>query len=139
MSETLHRRQVLFGTAALFATSLSGMPAAFAQTVGSGRFTRQDYSINGSWKIVKDGNSHYVELSSDFSTRNGPDIKLFLSPTSVNALNGSNATSGSVRISRVKAKGAQRFKLPSGTNPSRFKSVVIHCEKFSKLWGAGAL
>lgn len=139
MSKTLHRRQVIAGATALLATSLIGLPVAQAETVESGRFTRQDYSIKGSWKIVKEGGNHYIELSSDFSTRNGPDIKLFLSPTKVSSLTGSNATNRSIRISTVKASGAQRFKLPSGTKLSKFKSVVIHCEKFSKLWGAGKL
>jgi len=36
-------------------------------------------------------------------------------------------------------KGAQRYELPADVELTKYKSLLLHCEKYSKLWGAGEL
>ena len=45
-----------------------------------------------------------------------------------------------MRIAKLKSnKGSQRYKLPAGTDPSDYKTVIIHCEQYSKLWSTGTI
>jgi len=83
---------------------------ANAQNKG-GTWTKKSYTASGKWSIVQDASGQKVVLDADFKTKKGPDLKIFLSPKTVAEVNGKNATTGS----------------------------VFHCEKYSKLWAAGAL
>ena len=75
-----------------------------------------------------------------FKTANAPDLKIFLSPKTASAVSSKNATQGSVLVAKLKSnKGDQKYTLPANVDLSKYKSVVIHCEKYSKLWGAGKL
>ena len=109
-------------------------------TVYSGSWAKKSHSTSGTWKIVKNGDDHFVALDSRFKTRSAPDLKLFLSKRSANKLTGSNATDDAVRIAKLSSNsGAQRYKLPAGTVPNDYKTLIIHCERYSKLWSAGTL
>ena len=123
----------------LLAVSLFGATAATAETVSKGAWTKKSNSISGSWSIEKDGDKYTLKLKG-FKTKSAPDLKLFLSKQSAGAITGKNATSGAVRLAKLKSpKGDQTYVLPSGINPSDYKTLVLHCEKFSKAWGVGTL
>ncbi len=131
-------------TLALFTLMLLPASSAHADkgdvTVHSGTWSKKEYASSGTWKIVKNGDSHYIVLDSKFKTRSAPDLKLFLSKSSAGKLTGRNATDNAVRIAKLKSnKGSQRYKLPAGTDPSDYKTVLIHCEKYSKLWSTGTI
>lgn len=131
-------------TLPLFLFAMMLLPATTAiaadgdSTVHSGTWAKKTYSASGSWKIVKNGEDHYVVLNSKFKTRKAPDLKLFLTPNTASNLTGKNATNNAVRIAKLTShKGEQRYKLPKGTNPSEYKTLIIHCEQYSKLWVTG--
>jgi len=103
--------------------------------VYTGSWTTKSNSIKGTWKI--EGNK--LKLYS-LSTKSAPDLKVFLSPNSLSSLKNSNATSGAVQIAKLAApKGNQTYTLPKGTDVSNYKTIIIHCEKYSKLWGGSSL
>lgn len=106
-----------------------------------GVWTKKTFKSAGSWSITEDENGDlYVNLSSDFKTRNGPDLKIFLSPQNAADTTGKNATNGAVMVAVLGSnKGAQSYKLPEGTNLDDFSSILIHCEAYSKLWSASDL
>lgn len=106
----------------------------------SGSWTKKNYSVAGAWSIVADGTDRFVVLDEEFATRRAPDLKVFLSPLPLDALSDGNATSGSFRIAKLeKHKGSQRFSIPAEVNLEDFKSLLIHCEKYSKLWAGAKL
>jgi len=37
------------------------------------------------------------------------------------------------------AEGAQTYEIPKKVDLDRYRSIAIHCEKYTKLWGAAAL
>ena len=135
MNRTFLKNAVLF-LGILFAASFG----AHAETVlKSGSWTKKSYSVAGSWKIVKDGTTTKLVLTG-MKTKSGPDLKLFLSPTVVGSLNGKTATKGAHKIAALKSsKGGSEYVIPSSVDLSKYKSLALHCEKFSKLWGAAAL
>jgi len=119
-------------------------PAAIhqvAQTnLPSGDFVKKKKSIKGSWSIVQENGQTIIRFADDFKTKNGPDLKIFLSPQTIQSVNGKTATTGSINLGVLKStKGTQDYLVPAGVNLSDFNSVLIHCEAYSILWGGGAL
>ena len=106
----------------------------------SGSWTKKSFASKGDWAIVESDGKRFVVLGDDFSTRNAPDLKIFLSPLAPDATNGKNATDGSVLIAPLASnKGGQRYEIPEDVNLDDFKSILIHCEQYAKLWSASAL
>lgn len=101
----------------------------------AGIWTKKSQSIEGTWKI-EDGTLTLTGLS----TRKAPDLKIFLSPQTVDSLSNRNAEIGAVQIAPLKSpKGDQSYSLPPDLDLTAFKSILIHCKKYTKLWGAAAL
>ena len=132
--------------AALFlgASAFVSVPTAGAQTeagveavqeaLPSGTFVKKKKSLAGGWEVVeRDGNT-YIVFSDDFKTSNGPDLKVFLSPTDIASVTGKTATDGSINIGELqKTKGAQEYLIPAEINLADYSSVLVHCEKYSIL------
>ena len=115
-------------------------PVATAAAAQSQSFFKKKYKIKGSWSLVQRDGKTFVKFSDDFKTKNGPDLKIFLSPKSAEAVTGKNAVEGSINLGELKSKkGAQEYEIPAGTDLSQFSTVLIHCEAYAILWGGGAL
>ena len=113
-----------------------GAVPALAQ---SGSWTKKANSISGTWSFSTSGGKKTFSLKG-FKTATAPDLKIFLSPKAVKDLTSRNATSGSLYVAKLKAsKGDQSYTVPAHVDLTKYKSVIIHCEKYSKLWGAGKL
>lgn len=96
---------------------------------------KKSQSVKGSWHIETRDDGDYLVLSSDFKTRKGPDLKLMLTKLSSDEVTGKNATSSSITIAPLTSpQGGQSYKLPA--DYTDYNTLLIHCEKYSKLWGA---
>ena len=110
------------------------------ETLYSGEWTKKSFKSSGAWEIYTADGKTYVKLSSDFRTRNAPDLKIFLSPLAASETNGRNATNGSVLIAPLTSNsGEQIYEIPESVDLASFKSILIHCEQYSKLWSASDL
>ncbi|MEM7049350.1 MAG: DM13 domain-containing protein [Acidobacteriota bacterium] len=131
----IHRVSILVLLALAFVA-----PLIAAEPVASGEWSKKSFRIDGSWQIVDEGGSLWVVLDDSFKTKKAPDLKLFLSPKSLAEVGNRNATDGSVLIAPLDSnRGAQRYAIPKGTDLAAFQTLLIHCEKYSKLWGGAAL
>ena len=128
----------------MFGTMAHAAPApAPAAAVASGTqqlaqadFQKKTYSLKGGITVEQRGSQTVIVFSDDFRTKNGPDLKVFLSRNDVASSTGTNATSNAVRLGKLKDnRGGQEYVLPAGVNIADFNSVLVHCEAFSKLWG----
>ena len=128
-------------TALAFAALLTlGAVASADEMAPKGSWTKKNYSVSGEWSIVTKGDGTYVMLDENFKTRSAPDLKIFLSKKAAGDLTNRNATDGATRVVKLdSAKGAQAYKLPAGLDLSEFQSILIHCERFSKLWAVSPL
>jgi len=133
---------ILLGSAALTTMAVPSLahaadPAvAMADKTQSGEFTKTSFKIKGQWQIVRENGQTIFRVSEDFKTKNGPDLKLFISPKKVESVTGTTATTGAVRLGVLRSsKGAQDYLIPEGVDLSQFGSILIHCEAYSKLWG----
>lgn len=107
-----------------------------AQTIVKKPFVKKRYSIRGDWSVVKDGETTQIHFSDDFKTKGGPDLKVFLSKSPINDIDSKTALASSRSIGVLKSKsGGQIYTIPDDVELSDYKSVIIHCEAFSVLWG----
>ena len=126
--------KVLIFTIVLYVFCLN----AFAQTpvIHSGTWIQKGYPISGNWEIVSQGENKIIVFDENFKTKNGPDLKIYLSHADITTLKGSQVESSSIKLGLLKShKGKQSYVIPNKINLSQYKSIVIHCEAFSHLWG----
>lgn len=108
--------------------------------VHQGTWTAKGFDVDGTWKIVREGGKTWVVLDEAFHTKSAPDLKIFLSPNAAASLDNRNATQGSQLVAVLSSnRGAQRYEVPAGVDIQRFRALVIHCEKYTKLWAAADL
>lgn len=135
--------RLLAGLIGLFSLLALIPVAAYSQDADTGNvmggFENQEYDIRGTWMIETREDGRYLELSEDFRTRRGPDLKIFFSTDSADNVTGDNAADGFFLTALDSNRGAQEYRLPDDLDLADYASVVIHCERFSKLWGAGNL
>lgn len=97
-------------------------------------------SLQGGWTILQTEDKTYLELDESFKAKEGPDVKVFLSPLSSDQINGENAAEDSIFVALLtEFKGKIRIEIPTGTDLSQYQSLVFHCEAYSKLWGTSPL
>lgn len=113
--------------------------AVIANADSSGTWQKKSQKIKGSWSIVQQDEGFVLNLGEGFSTRNAPDLKLVLTKQSLADVNNKNALAGEhVIVSLLESnKGAQSYALPD--DYADYDTLLIHCEKFSKLWGGTSI
>jgi len=116
-----------------------------AVVYSSSMWQKKAEKVAGSFRIEAkksaDGKvSHRLILSDDFVTSKGPELKVVLSPQTVGKVAHKTALGGSTILGLLPShKGGSSFAIPAGTDVSRFRSVLIHCEQYTKLWAAAPL
>lgn len=97
---------------------------------------KKRYSIEGSAKIETSENSTQLVFSEDFKTKNGPDLKIYLSKIPLSELTEKDVDLDAVRLSVLKShRGSQSYVIPANIDISEYQSIVIQCEAYSVLWG----
>ncbi|MGF1543740.1 MAG: DM13 domain-containing protein [Parvularculaceae bacterium] len=131
-----------FAPAAAQDAAETSAEAAGETLLHSGSWTkpRRGYDASGTWSIVERDGSRYVVLSDDFRTQRAPDLKLFLSPQQPGDITGKNATDGAALIAPLSSpRGGQTHEIPADIDLASYTSIIIHCQKFSKIWSVAAL
>ncbi len=112
------------------------VPAVLTPEAPSAPFVKKRYNIKGTWDIIESDGQNIIRFNEDFKTKGGPDLKVYLSSQSITDLKSDNVTATSLKLSVLKSnKGQQSYIIPPDVNLSDYKSVLIHCEAFSVLWG----
>ncbi len=109
-----------------------------------GSFKADSYwtKFEGDWKITEKEGTYTVQFADNFETKKAPDLKIFLSKLPFEEINGENAAdeSQSVLIAELQIyEGAVTVEVPKGINPAAYQSIIVHCEKYAKLWGGASL
>jgi hypothetical protein len=104
-------------------------------TIHAGTFVGVDDGIHNAEGLAKvinlsDG-SNFLRLE-DFRSTNGPDLYVYLSTDKGN--------SDFVNLGRLKGNiGDQNYKIPEGTDLSKYDTALIWCQAFSVLFGSTEL
>ncbi|MBB2146849.1 hypothetical protein GM921_15200 [Pedobacter sp. LMG 31464] len=103
---------------------------ATIKTVGN--FSNGPYgTVSGSAKVYMVADVLQLAFE-DFSSSNGPDLKVYLSKeiNPVNFINLGNLKSVS---------GNQLYMLPAGTVAKDYKYALVYCQRYSHLFGSAEL
>jgi hypothetical protein len=139
-----------FGVRSLSIAIFFFSAAAQAQSiVAQGPWIEVDYEVAGQWKITRYGEQLFIELGDDFETKNGPDLHILLSPKPLKQLTDATASQDALVVGLLKTtddsvvfkkmKGAQRLAIPGEARLSDYRTVLIHCVRFSHLWAGAEL
>lgn len=139
-------KKIIAIVSTLFFTYLVSQSAyADETTIASGTLSNSfsswgSPSLKGDWQIVEEDGSTYLQLGDSYKAKEGPDVKVFLSPLATDQIDGDNASTGSLFVSLIdNFEGKTQIEIPAGTDLSQYQSLVFHCEAYSKLWGVSPL
>lgn len=117
--------------------------AAANTLVSTGSFQSKESGLvaKGAFEIREEGGKHILAVKAGFQVSEGPDLYFAFHPLAAAAVTGGNAKTGALRVEPMlrSLSGAQAYELPAGFDPSKYRSLIIHCWKFNHLYGAGAL
>jgi hypothetical protein len=88
-------------------------------------------NVSGLAKIYLTNNKYMLKLE-NFSTSNGPDLKVYLSKES--------SPSGFISLGDLKStNGNQVYEISGTPDFTQHKFVLIHCERYNHLFGSAEL
>jgi hypothetical protein len=125
-----------------FALTFLVATAVFSQEalVQGSNWDERTAKIEGDWKIVERDGGLVLVLGANFKTKKAPDLKAFLAPLPSTAVDKRKIPAGSLRLGLLKSHtGAQEIQLPAGTSLDGYRTLMIHCEKYGKVWGVSSL
>jgi len=103
-------------------------------------FINKQYDIKGGWQLLEEDGQRLIRFDESFATKGGPDLKIFLSPKSIEEVTGKTAVKGSLLLGALQStNGTQDFLIPDGISLTDYESILVHCEQYSVLWGGGNL
>lgn len=77
-------------------------------------------------------NNKYVLKLMNFSSTNGPDLKVYLSKES--------KPSSHISLGNLKStNGDQVYEIPGSPDFSQYRFALIHCERFNHLYGSAEM
>ena len=121
------------------AASVTAEPA---DIIASGSFTdKGGQETSGAYRIEDTEEGLRLVLSETFRTDWGPDLHVVLTPTgTVEADNDNVMVTGAHVVDELQSRsGAQTYELEADLDLSAFQSVIIHCIRFTHLYGAAPL
>ena len=113
-------------------------PAA-NEEVASGRFKSLEHRTTGSAHVLRLPNGSHVLRIENLDTSNGPDLRVYLSELPSN-LGWHDYGERYVELGKLKGnRGDQNYRIPAGTDVSKYKSLVIWCVRFKVGFGVAPL
>lgn len=103
--------------------------APVARVAATGAFVEKGHPGEGTATLITDDTQTFVRFEDDFSTDNGPDLRVRV------------VVAGEVvDLGELKGNiGAQNYELPSGTDPAAVTSVDVWCRRFDYVFTEAAL
>lgn len=97
-----------------------------------GNFTNGPYgNVTGTARVYMVGDGFQLAFE-NFSSSNGPDLKVYLSKE-INPVS-------FINLGELKSvSGNQLYAIPAGTMPKDYKYALVYCQRFSHLFGYATL
>jgi len=111
-----------------------GAPAAPAAPAAllTGQFHSVAHETKGTATVHDLGGGHRVLRLTDFTTSNGPDVRVYLIGANDASDNATVTKDGFVELGKLKGNlGDQNYDIPSGLDLSRYHAVTIWCHRFN--------
>jgi hypothetical protein len=120
-------------------TARPATPPAAPRTLASGSFRSFEHDTTGRAKVIALADGKRILRFEDFSTSNGPDVRVYLSAAPADS-NGDRFDDRYVELGELKGNiGNQNYTIPASLNLDRYPSAVVWCKRFSVAFGAAPL
>jgi hypothetical protein len=111
-------------------------PAALAR----GRFHSNAHETVGAATVLALGGGRRVLRLTEFSTSNGPDVRVILVAAPDVTDNATATRAGYVELGVLKGtRGDQNYEVPASLDLTRYRTVTIWCERFDVNFGSAPL
>jgi hypothetical protein len=98
----------------------------------SGRFHSVAHETKGAAAVHELGGGRRVLRLTDFSTSNGPDVRVYLVAATDASDNETVTKAGFVELGKLKGtEGDQNYDIPAGLDLQKYRAVTIWCRRFS--------
>lgn len=119
------------GSAATLSQSTAGASAAPAAALLSGRFHSVAHETRGEATIHRLADSRVILRLADFTTSNGPDVRVYLVAAADAADDATVTRAGFVELGRLKGTdGDQNYDVPADLDLGKYRAVTIWCRRF---------
>jgi hypothetical protein len=106
--------------------------ASATATLLSGNFHSVAHETHGQATVHRLADGHVVLRLADFSTSNGPDVRVYLVAATDAGDNETVTRAGFVELGKLKGTdGDQNYDVPPGLDLSKYRAVTIWCRRFS--------
>jgi hypothetical protein len=114
-------------------------PAATVRTLSSAAFRSHEHATRGRARVIAAPDGRRYVRFEDFSTSNGPALKVYLSAARATGP-GDSFDDRFVDLGDLKGNiGPQNYAIPRAVRLDRYRSVVVWCKRFSVPFAAAAL
>jgi hypothetical protein len=112
--------------------SQSSAGASTGSAVLSGQFHSVAHETHGQATIQRLADGRLVLRLADFTTSNGPDVRVYLVAAPDASDNASVTRAGFIELGKLKGTdGDQNYDVPSDLDLNRYRAVTIWCRRFS--------
>jgi len=120
--------------------SLAAATPAEPVTLAQGSFHSNAHETIGSATILSLADGRRILRLTNFSTSNGPDVRVYLVAASDVTDDETVKTAGFVELGPMKGnKGDQNYELPATVDLAQYRTVTIWCKRFSVNFGSAPL
>lgn len=126
------------GVSATTATPSAGSADAQGELLSQGELMGTDafHTASGEVLLVRSPDGGVVLRFQDYEVRNGPDLRIYLTPDP----GGDVHADGAVEISAIRAtQGFVNYDVPADLDHGSFRAVVIYCKPFSVTFAVAEL
>jgi hypothetical protein len=128
----LFRPELLFVNRKVNEEQVASVGASVMRAVAAGRFHSVAHETHGTATIQDVGAGRRVLRLTDFTTSNGPDVRVYLVAAADASDNETVTKAGFVELGKLKGnEGDQNYDVPDDLDLSQYRAVTIWCRRFS--------
>ncbi|HET6797977.1 MAG TPA: DM13 domain-containing protein [Gemmatimonadales bacterium] len=114
------------------AQSSGGTAAAVDVALVSGTFHSVAHETRGTATVLRLPDGSRILRFTDFTTSNGPDVRVYLVAATDAGDNATVKRAGFVELGKLKGTdGDQNYVVPAGLDLTKYRAVTIWCKRFS--------
>ncbi len=114
-------------------------PAAGPTELSRGQFKSIDHGTSGVARVLELSDGQRILRLENLNTDNGPDLFVYLTTNSADGDEGA-FDDDFVNLGKLKGnQGDQNYEIPASTDLTRYRTVVIWCDRFNSAFGAADL
>jgi hypothetical protein len=128
----LFRPELLFVNKKVNEEQVASVGASVMRALAAGRFHSVAHETHGTATIQDVGGGRRVLRLTDFTTSNGPDVRVYLVAAADASDNETVTKAGFVELGKLKGnEGDQNYDVPDDLDLSQYRAVTIWCRRFA--------